>query len=102
MKNPFESLSKKEIKQREEKAVKAKQHIKEAQALASRCFENEDFVLYREKLMKAQETLIEHLILYSEPDPFKYALCVSNELTVLSTLKKLLISVETDVKRKTS
>lgn len=68
--------------------------LKELQAIASKCFEMEEFKEYKRRYVSIERKLLNNIIEMDCTDPVLYALEVSNTVTKIKTLRSLVDTIE--------
>lgn len=100
MRDPFQHRSIEELAIATKAELKRQKLLKEAQKLAIKCLNHEDFVKYREQFKLLKKETFDAMIMYNEQDPMKYAFNMRRMADELRQLKLLVDKVEADGNRK--
>lgn len=102
MKDLLENVFKPKTKQEQIlEAQEAERQLDLSAAIAKRCLENEDFKLYRETYLKAEDKMVDAMIIYTQGfiqgnkgDISNYALTMMRFVTRLQEIRTLLHDVK--------
>ena len=88
--SPFKKLSRDEKQQQAQKRELIQENADALIARAKELLSNKDFVDYRTKYKRLEETIITTLIYYTAADPMQYAFTVRGLLGDLKILRELI------------
>lgn len=99
-KNPFEELTKDEVKKNAGARAVVEQARNEAILAAKKCLASPDFQDYLKKYEKAKEAAINFVLNYRNPDPIRYAVAIQESVAELKVVEGLGLEIMRDASKK--